>query len=135
MQTFLVDADYKTSASLLDSKRLFSQIYEGIHILASLTLMNNRLVNPKRNISNHPIVEVWRGHEWSLFNYVSAHYSVWSALHPLTINTINQANIELLSFYKTGSVVCPILDRIPYYKKLLKEKDPVFYNGGKYSEW
>jgi hypothetical protein len=53
MQTFIPDYNFYRSACNLDTKRLGSQIYEAIHILASLLYVNDKLVNPKRNVKNH----------------------------------------------------------------------------------
>lgn len=128
MQTFLTSPDYYQSARSLDPRRLFSQIYEAIHILSSLTGTNLLLVTPKRNVSTHPTSQLWVGHEQSLCDYAFAHYTVWLRQHPQTHPTINGRNLELLSQVATGSSRCPILDRIPYYRALLKTKDPEFYN-------
>lgn len=129
MQTFLVHPNYDISASYLDSKRLFSQIYESIHILASLTGACHVLVNPKRDVSNHPVAKLWKGHEASLYAYAATHYNIWLIRHPQTQTTINGTNLERLKPYIIGSYDCPILDRIPYYKLLLKAKDKDFYCG------
>lgn len=128
MQTFLVHPDYYQSALALDPRRLFSQIYEAIHILSSLTGTNQLLITPKRSVSQHPIALLWTGHEQSLCDYAFAHYIIWLRQHPQTHPTINGQNLELLSQVAGGSSKCPILDRIPYYRILLKTKDPEFYN-------
>lgn len=57
MQTFITDKNYSISASNLDNKRLGAQIYEGIHILASLLDVNDKLVTPKRSVKNHPVAK------------------------------------------------------------------------------
>ena len=129
MQTFLVHPNYRTSAQSLDNRRLFSQIYESIHILASLVDMNEALVNPKRNVANHPVARLWKGHEASLLAYAYTHYKVWAAKYKPTEETINAKNLEIIrNAAMIGSGECPILDRIPYYKLLLKTKDPEFYH-------
>jgi len=136
MQTFLVDPDYAVSASYLDNRRLFSQIYEAIHILASLTHCNQLLVNPKRDVSRHPVAVAWKGHEKALFTYILYHYAEWIKRYGDNFDTINWHNILILEPYVMGLEPhiggldsCPILDRIPQYRTLLKAKDKEFYCG------
>jgi hypothetical protein len=70
MQTWLTDSDFSLSASNLDTKRLNAQIYEGIHILSSLLDVNDKLINPKRNVKNHPASKLWVGYQKQLlFSY------------------------------------------------------------------
>lgn len=71
MQTWITDTDIAVSAHNLDRQRLCAQLYEGIHILASLCGANDKLVNPKRDVSNHPAAKVWRGREEALCFYLS----------------------------------------------------------------
>jgi len=77
MQTFITDYDFYKSASNLDTKRLGSQIYEAIHILASLLDVNDKLVNPKRNVKNHPAAQLWAGYEQWLLEYIMSHIDCW----------------------------------------------------------
>lgn len=76
-QTWITDKDFHKSASNLDTKRLGSQIYEGIHILASLLNVNDRLVNPKRNVRNYPAAKLWVGYETELLCYIGIHLDYW----------------------------------------------------------
>jgi len=73
----MLDRNFNTSASLLDSKRLGSTIYESIHILASILHKNMDLVNPKRDVSNHPASKLWIGYERELGAYIYAHIEEW----------------------------------------------------------
>jgi len=66
MQTFLPYKNYTKSAKALDNKRLNKQILEGYQILKVLS--NN---DPKAAWRNHPAVKMWRGHENSLWDYVT----------------------------------------------------------------
>jgi hypothetical protein len=129
MQTFLVHADYYQSAACLDPRRLFSQIYESVHILSSLLGVNDKLINPKRSVARHPTSLLWVGHEQSLCDYAFAHYIVWERRHPQDRPTINGLNLEMLSSLVEGTSKCPILHLIPYYRTLLKSKDPEYYCG------
>lgn len=47
MQTWITDKDFFKSAANLDRRRLGAQLYEGIHVLASLLEVNDKLVTPK----------------------------------------------------------------------------------------
>lgn len=130
MQTFLVDEDPELSARLLDPKRRFSQIYEGIQILASLVGRSSHLVNPKRDVPNHPVSLMWRGHELALYRYVCAHYAVWFQTYG-TSPTINSRNLNALAPYVQDSeqrLPQKIIHLIPYYKALLLSKDISFYS-------
>lgn len=77
MQTFITDFDFYTSASNLNRQHLQANIYEGIHILASLLDVNDKLVNPKRNVKNHPASKLWVGYEQWLLEYITNHIDLW----------------------------------------------------------
>lgn len=62
MQTFLPYADFSSSASVLDYRRLGKQRVESIQILRTL------LGQPSR-WANHPAVRQWRGFEVALVQY------------------------------------------------------------------
>jgi hypothetical protein len=64
VQTFLPSKDFKTTASMLDSKRLNKQILECYQILKVLSSND-----PKAGWRNHPAVKMWRGHENALYSY------------------------------------------------------------------
>lgn len=128
MQTFLVHEDPYMSAKLLDQKRRFSQIYEGIHILASLTQTTHLLVNPKRNVANHPVAKLWSPYPGALLHYCVAHFSVWRKMYPMS-PSINAENLAMLSERIVADTTTPqpLIDLIPYYQRLLFTKDPRFY--------
>ena len=77
MQSWVLDFDFIRSASFLDRNRLHANIYENIHGLASLWNINDKLVNPKRNITNHPNVKRWKGLEASYCDYIACHLNGW----------------------------------------------------------
>ena len=64
MQTFLPFKSFKTTAEILDSRRLNKQILEAYQILKVLSNMS-----PTGGWRNHPAVKMWRGHEHSLYQY------------------------------------------------------------------
>jgi hypothetical protein len=72
MQTFLPYPDFIESAKALDRKRLGKQRVEGYQILKAL-------FNPGYGWQNHPAVNMWRGYEDSLIDYVQAVCLVWSS--------------------------------------------------------
>jgi hypothetical protein len=96
MQTWITDYDFYKSANNLDNKRLFANIYEAIHILSSLLNVNNKLVNPKRNVSNHPVSKLWVGYEKSLLNYIMFHLKTWCIDRKYKSN-INKKNYDMLA--------------------------------------
>lgn len=131
MQTFLVYEDPIKSAAALDPKRRFSQIYEGIHILASNLGVADKLMTPKRSVINHPITKLWYGHNGALYAYIMAHYAIWSIYdRRSTDTTINEINLRFLGPYCHGSVAVPIRvkELIFEHRKLLLEKYPSFYS-------
>lgn len=90
MQTFITDFDFYKSASNLNRQHLQAQIYEGIHILASLLDVNDKLVNPKRNVRNYPQSKLWVGYEKELLYYIDCHLSEWfDRKYKLGINVQN----------------------------------------------
>lgn len=132
MQTFLVHEDIIKSAEMLDPERRFSQIYEGIHILASNMNLEHKLITRKRSIANHPTALLWKGYEAELYMYTFTHYLVWYQDDRKTSSiTINGLNLELLSQYITkvaGAMPPKVVARIPEYRALLLNKDPVYYS-------
>lgn len=80
MQTFvpIATSDFTQHAKILDSRRLNKQALEGWQILLNLLELdpagNHR--TPK-GWSNHPAVNMWRGHELQLFAYVIAMTNEW----------------------------------------------------------
>jgi hypothetical protein len=107
MQTFITDYDFYKSASNLDTKRLGSQISQGIHILASLLDVNDKLINPKLNVKNDPAAKLWAGYKKELLYYISAHFDIWYNLgYKMGINWQNFNLIKIMKNIKVD-------DRIP----------------------
>jgi hypothetical protein len=77
MQTFITDKDFYKSASNLTRHHLQANIYESIQILASLLDYNNKLVNPKKNVKNHPAAKLWKDYESQLLLYIDIHIREW----------------------------------------------------------
>lgn len=98
MQTFITDKDFYKSASNLTRQHLQAQIYEGIHILASLLDVNDKLVNPKRSVKNHPASKLWVGYETELLYYIYCHISEWIDKRGCE-SKINSLNFILLRKY------------------------------------
>lgn len=100
MQIFITDNNFYESAKNLDTKRLLSQIYEAIQILASLLNINDKLVNPKRNVKNHPVAKLWMGYESHLFKYLKIHIIVWTINSKKSLTelkeTVTMKNFKLL---------------------------------------
>jgi hypothetical protein len=95
MQTKITDKDFYKSASNLTRQHLGAQIYEGIHILASLLDCNDKLVNPKRNVKNHPASRLWIGYEYELLFYIERHLDEWCVERGYKSN-INDQNFFML---------------------------------------
>jgi hypothetical protein len=66
MQTFLPYTDFKKSAQCLDYKRLGKQRVEAYQILLILCGLQK-----SKAWTNHPIIKMWKGYEWNLFDYLS----------------------------------------------------------------
>jgi len=64
LQTFLPYPDYIESAKVLDRQRLGKQRVEVVQILDVL-----HLVTPGARYRNHPVMDMWRGHEPQLCEY------------------------------------------------------------------
>lgn len=107
MQTWITDTDIAVSAHNLDRQRLGAQLYEGIHILASLCGVNDKLVNPKRDVSNRRAAKLWQGREEALYFYIRVHMMEWKARKYKSV--INIANMDMLS----SSGVIPVSIAIP----------------------
>lgn len=82
MQTFLTYAspDFTYTAKSLDRQRLNKQALEAWQIM-----MTNLKMDPDGNYReprgwrNHPAVQMWRGYEITLFNYIKAMTDEWHA--------------------------------------------------------
>ena len=71
MQTFLPVADLRTSADLLDDKRLGKQRVETLQVIRGLTV-------PGYGWRHHPAVRMWRGHLEALGRYGLTVCEVWT---------------------------------------------------------
>lgn len=69
MQTFLPDKDFSKSALILDRKRILKQVIEAKQILDTILL-------GRKAWSNHPAVNMWRGHEIALTEYYNIFWEV-----------------------------------------------------------
>lgn len=131
MQTWITDRDYRESASNLDRQRLGAQIYEGIHILASLIGVNDKLVTPKRSVANHPVAKFWKGCEVELYGYISAHMLEWSSRgYKSDINFRNFVMIfnELKERKNIFNDPAIFNDLIKLHKHILLQKNYEFYS-------
>jgi hypothetical protein len=71
MQTFVpLGSDFAGNAKVLDMKRLGKQRVEGLQILRTLTGVG-------KGWENHPIVKMWKGHEYVLGLYTIAMCDEW----------------------------------------------------------
>lgn len=131
MNTFITNTDFRKSAANLDSQRLGAQIYEGIHILSSLLGVNDKLVNPKRDVSNHPASKLWVGYEPNLLSYILYHMREWTFRG--YSSDINQQNIDIIYDVRTfwdGAELIPawITNKlIETHRSVLIQKKPSFY--------
>ena len=69
MQTFLPYPDFKKSALVLDRRRALKQVIEAHQIY-------DTIVNKRKAWSNHPAVNMWRGHELALLEYYNTFWEV-----------------------------------------------------------
>lgn len=80
MQTFvpIATTDFANIAKVLDNKRLNKQALEGWQIMMNLLQLDpqgdHRI---SKGWSNHPAVKMWKGHEYSLYNYIVAMTDEW----------------------------------------------------------
>lgn len=138
MQTWITHTDYRTSASNLDNKMLGAQIYEGIHVLSSLLNVNDKLVNPKRSVINHPVAKFWKGYECDLYCYVFYHIEEWMNGRGYRTE-INMKNLDII-LDKLNKLIeieggCIIVEQNPkinedlikLHKQVLVNKKPEYY--------
>lgn len=121
MQTFLPYPDFRTSAEVLDNKRLGKQRVECKQILLALAYGGAW--------QNHPAVRMWRGHSTHLIRYYRAICKEWEARgyqHHMRLPP------DLVMKYGSTPAqppewLCdPRLHRS--HRSNLKRKDPVFYD-------
>lgn len=70
MQTFLPYPDFVASAEVLDYRRLGKQVTEARQILDALHEVTTYAVN-------HPVTQMWKGHELALVGYAFACEEEW----------------------------------------------------------
>jgi len=132
MQTWITDFNFLKSAKNLDRKRLQAQIYEGIHILSSLLNVNDKLVNPKGSVKNHPVAKLWENYENELFNYIDIHMAVIDPYY-IEKNNINTLNFLLLAdigkFHINEQLIIPWItpELIRVHRSILIQKKPEYY--------
>jgi hypothetical protein len=130
MQTWITDYSFMQSAKNLDRQRLGAQIYEGIHILASLIGLNDKLVNPKRDVSNYPQAKLWKGWEGDLYLYILCHLIEWEKRGHKA--EISNKNIAMISWEKK-MVIAPQYvpwitpELIIVHRSVLIQKKPEHY--------
>jgi hypothetical protein len=95
MQTWITDKDFYKSASNLTKQHLQANIYESIQILASLLNINDKLVNPKKNVDNYPQARLWSNNIAEIYSYINIHLSQWFNRGYKT--NINGKNLIILS--------------------------------------
>jgi hypothetical protein len=131
MQTWITDTDISVSAHNLDRQRLGAQMYEGIHILASLCGVCDKLVNPKRDVSSHPASKLWKGYEDALFAYLCIHIIEWDSRGYKT--QINMDNMRMLSMCvplsSNGLIDFITSELITTHRSVLIAKKPDHYAG------
>lgn len=136
MQTWITDYNFRISASNLDVKRLNAQISEGIQILASLTGLNDKLINPKEDVSNWAQAKLWKGYEQDLMNYLAEHMNEWYSRD--YSSEINVSNLDMIMGFTAiypmfnqiiPKWICPEL--IITHRSVLIQKEPEFYG----SKW
>jgi hypothetical protein len=138
MQNWILDYDFCKSASYLDRNRLQANIYENIHGIASLLNINDKLVNPKKSVKNHPNIKQWEDYIEYYLQYILCHLEEWQR-RGYKIN-INRKNMSII-FKKLKMDYCSeyILynydfpkwindDLIKKHQQLLLEKDYEYYS-------
>ncbi len=87
MQTFLPSHDFKECARMLDLRRLGKQIIECRQIIKAI-------LDPSYGWQNHPAVNMWRGHGYTLTCYMDRMADEWferrGKMHGAYENCINE---------------------------------------------
>jgi len=101
MQTQITDYNPRKSASNLDRERLGSNIYESIHILSSLVCLNDQLITPKADRSNHPAAQLWKNYIPELVSYIYYQWEEWCSRKtksgkPYAAYGVNYKNFEMI---------------------------------------
>lgn len=98
MQVFLPEEKFRSTAQILDQKRLVKQLLEGRQILSALA-------GETKGWVNHPATRMWKGHETQLVGYLSeiaAEMGIrkykwqdnWNVIHNTFYNHFNGGNIR-----------------------------------------
>ena len=141
MNTFIVDANIEQSADLLDQRRLFSSVYEGIHGLASLLNVSDKLVNPKKPKANHPCAKQYVDYTVFWYRVLKTYYDVWwekfaNKEKYTKDGTINAQNLKMLAKVIEGNATTNIwftpkffnIYMVRMHRNVLYWKDPIFYS-------
>lgn len=126
MQTFLplATSDYSEIAKVLDNKRLNKQALEGWQILMVLTKLNPEgLHREPKGWANHPAVNMWRGHEMQLYEYILAMVEEWKSRgFKSTIGDKAQRTVIIAAMKgrisQRSKVLPPWMMFNPYYEQL-----------------
>jgi hypothetical protein len=126
VQTFLpFNADFNSTAKVLDNKRLGKQRVENLQILK----VNSRIAAGEENVAwrNHPAVKMWRGHSQGLFEYHNAIVNEWLR-RGYSDTTLDKA-IHFVDFSDDPELPLWLFDpRIGITHQFsLWQKDPVHY--------
>lgn len=111
MQNHILDYNFYKSASLLDNQRLWANVYENIHGLASLLGCNDKLYRlnkktnkieqlGKRSVANHPNIKRWDSWIPTYYRYIWIHIEEWLFNRRYQIGEITKNNLYLLMEYK-----------------------------------
>lgn len=132
MNSFITDYDFYQCGMNLDTRRHGAMVYENIHMLASNLGVNDRLVNPKRDVSNHPACKLWKGYEEQHLFYINSLLVSW--IHKGYKSTVNKQNYKMLykvcnpfgeNLFKTPPWITDEL--IETHRSVLIQKKPEYY--------
>lgn len=101
MQTFLPYSDFEESAQCLDRQRLGKQRVEVLQIL-------NALAGQSRGWTNHPAVQMWKSHEYSLMIYGITVCTEWINRGYKDTCILKIENVYNENFYLTSSLYNPV---------------------------
>lgn len=126
MQTFLPYPDFAQSASVLDYRRLGSQIHEVNQLLDALHETNNG------GYRNHPVTNMWRGCELQLCGFGLACEEEWES-RGYKVRVEKERIEQHFDWAKSGDVNI----ELPWwfgdpevhknYQRRLYTKDPAYY--------
>ncbi len=137
MQTFLPYADYSLTAQCLDMERLSKQRIEAAQVLGNLLGMKWDLGRGKyvsteetQKWINHPCVQMWSGHEGSLYEYLShacAEYTNRGRIDGIfpVVHEHLRPGLQVDSFAKPGWIYTTNI--CSNHRSILLGKDRSFY--------